>query len=71
VVYVPPAYKRLLRHALAIELSPEYMVQAPEISKGVVEKIMAELTALNITVTPVTNAYMMRAGYDLETDGFV
>lgn len=65
---LPPGYARFLRHALAVELSPEYTVPAPQVSQGIVDHILSGLAAINHKMTMVQNAYCARSGYDINTD---
>jgi len=69
---LPPGYTRGIRHALAIELAPEYSVEAPSVSKEVVAKFKADLATFNARVYPLVNQMLLHRGqYDGRTDRFM
>jgi hypothetical protein len=64
---LPPGYTRALRHALAIELAPEYTVPASPTSEAIVDTLMQNLKAVNSTIPDVANAYDSSARYDINS----
>lgn len=66
---LPPGYTRLLRHALAVELSPEYTMPPPQTSSSIAESLMAHLRAVNATIPDTVHPLLARGGYDINTDG--
>lgn len=65
---LPPGYVRSLRHALAVELSPEYIVEPPQVSLGIADKMRTDLGRVNAQVQKIINPFCAGAHYEITSD---
>jgi hypothetical protein len=60
---------RALRHTLAIELSPEYVVEASPISIEIAKNLRTDLGRQNAQVYKIVQPLCAGYGYDINSDG--
>lgn len=63
---IPPGYARFLRHYLAVELSPEYEMPAPEVSVTVVGEMRRQLGRINQQFPEIENSFVVGSYYDIQ-----
>jgi len=68
---LPPGYVRALRHALAVELSPEYQMPAPAVCVSVADKMRSDLANLNAQVQKIVQPMAACGQFDINSGGYL
>lgn len=68
---LPPGYIRSLRHALAVELSPEYQMSPPQVCVQVGDKMRSDLANVNAQVRKIVNPMCAGGQYDINSDAYI